>query len=160
MEPCPCGSEQEYESCCGIYISGAANAPTPEKLMRSRYTAYTKADFDYLAKTMKDPALSNFDIPSAREWAHKVEWIRLEVIAASTEQNKGFVEFLAYFYENKKRHAMHELSEFHFENNAWYYVDGKPPKERPPIKEALRKRNDSCLCGSGKKYKKCCGNLS
>ena len=109
---------------------------------------------------MKGPAAEKFDITVAREWTNKVEWIRLEVIASSMEKDKGFVEFLAYFYENKKRHAMHELSEFHFENGAWYYVDGRPPKDRPPVKEALRKRNDPCLCGSGKTYKKCCGNVS
>ncbi|UNB77983.1 SEC-C domain-containing protein [Escherichia coli] len=34
------------------------------------------------------------------------------------------------------------------ENGQWYYIDGT----RPQIC-----RNDPCPCGSGKKFKKCCG---
>ena len=157
---CPCGTGLTYQTCCGVFISGLASPETPEKLMRSRYTAYTQQNFDYLEDTMKDPAASKFDIESARTWTDKVEWIRLEVISASTEEEKGHVEFIAYFYENKIRHAMHELSEFHFIEGKWYYLDGVPPKQRPPIPDSLRKRNDACTCGSGKKYKRCCGMLA
>ncbi len=37
--------------------------------------------------------------------------------------------------------------------------DGAPPPERKPVKRVTEKvgRNDPCPCGSGKKYKKCCG---
>jgi len=142
-----------------MFISGQSLPATPEQLMRSRYTAYTQNNFDYLTDTMKDPAAKRFDLDSARDWADKVEWIRLEVISTKAEPTKGYVEFLAYFYENNKRHAMHELSEFHLEDGKWYYVDGTAPKNRPPIPETLRKRNDKCPCHSGKKYKKCCGML-
>ncbi|MFA4875048.1 MAG: SEC-C metal-binding domain-containing protein, partial [bacterium] len=39
----------------------------------------------------------------------------------------------------------------------WYYYDSRKPattvrREAPKIG-----RNDPCPCGSGKKYKKCCG---
>lgn len=159
MEPCPCGTGLTYDACCGQYHSGSANAPTPEKLMRSRYSAYVKNDFGYLARTMKGRAAAKFNIEDARKWAQKVEWIRLEVIQTNMENGMGYVEFLAYFYDNKKRHALHELSEFHFEDDAWYYYDGCPPKDRPPFQEAMQKRNDPCVCGSGKKYKKCCGSF-
>ena len=126
--------------------------------MRSRYAAYTLGEMDYIANTMKNPALAKFDHEVAKTWANKVEWIRLEVISSQMEGNKGFVEFLAYFYENSKRHAMHEYSEFQLIDGKWYYMDGYAPKDRPPFKESIRKRNDPCICGSGKKYKKCCGN--
>ena len=35
----------------------------------------------------------------------------------------------------------------------------KPAKKKPVVKKAAEKvgRNDPCPCGSGKKYKKCCG---
>ena len=35
----------------------------------------------------------------------------------------------------------------------------KPAKKKPTVKKAAEKvgRNDPCPCGSGKKYKKCCG---
>lgn len=41
INDCPCGSQIEYKSCCGVYHQGARVAPTPEALMRSRYTAYS-----------------------------------------------------------------------------------------------------------------------
>jgi preprotein translocase subunit SecA len=38
-------------------------------------------------------------------------------------------------------------------------VGGDGEKKRPMVKKAADKvgRNDPCPCGSGKKYKKCCG---
>ena len=35
-------------------------------------------------------------------------------------------------------------------------VDIKPPAPRPEKQKKVG-RNDPCPCGSGKKYKKCCG---
>jgi SWIM/SEC-C metal-binding protein len=54
----------------------------------------------------------------------------------------------------------------------WYYVIGLEPDEpedisdierllNPPVPRRSEKkagRNDPCPCGSGKKYKKCCGS--
>jgi SEC-C motif-containing protein len=156
---CPCGSEKSYNLCCGLFISGEQTPATPEQLMRSRYTAYTQANIDYIARTMKSPAADKFDLESTRDWAQRVEWQRLEVINSYKEGDKGFVEFLAYFYDNSKRHAIHELSEFHLIDGVWYYVYGKPPKQRPVFVKPEAGRNDPCPCGSGKKYKKCCGGL-
>jgi preprotein translocase subunit SecA len=36
---------------------------------------------------------------------------------------------------------------------------GEAPKQRPVTAEAKVGRNDPCPCGSGKKYKKCCGKM-
>lgn len=52
--PCPCGTGSSYETCCKPYISGEKPAPTPEDLMRSRYTAYSRggdADVEYIVRT-------------------------------------------------------------------------------------------------------------
>lgn len=35
--------------------------------------------------------------------------------------------------------------------------EGRPPKQRPVHVDKKAGRNDPCPCGSGKKYKKCCG---
>lgn len=59
MNDCPCGSKISYSSCCGLYHSAKAIAPTPEALMRSRYTAYTQANFDYIKATMRGKLLKN-----------------------------------------------------------------------------------------------------
>ena len=37
------------------------------------------------------------------------------------------------------------------------FADGKSVKKKPIVKSVKVGRNDPCPCGSGKKYKKCCG---
>jgi preprotein translocase subunit SecA len=38
------------------------------------------------------------------------------------------------------------------------FAGGKMPEKRTPVRKAEKVgRNDPCPCGSGKKYKKCCG---
>lgn len=157
MQHCPCGSNKNYSQCCGIFIEGHQKPLTPEALMRSRYTAYTQANTDYLLQTAKSPAKDRFDAKLSADRAKQIKWIRLKIKATSTEATKGFVEFIAYFKEQGKIGAIHEQSEFHYEDGVWYYVDG----EHLPLSESsfatLRiGRNDLCPCGSGKKYKKCC----
>ncbi len=46
--------------------------------------------------------------------------------------------------------------------NAALAGSGEPEKKKPVVKKAAEKvgRNDPCPCGSGKKYKKCCGTNS
>ncbi|WP_256937142.1 YchJ family metal-binding protein, partial [Enterobacter chuandaensis] len=62
--------------------------------------------------------------------------------------DEGFVSFVARFTENHKPGAIIERSRFLKESGQWYYIDGTCPQFG---------RNDPCPCGSGKKFKKCCG---
>ena len=77
MSSCPCGSERAYAECCGPIISGSKKAPTPEALMRSRYTAYVKGEIDFLLGSLhpdgaggvdlgQEPALPEGDAPDHR----------------------------------------------------------------------------------------------
>lgn len=155
MTVCPCGSEKTYTKCCGPLIKGTEKASTPEQLMRSRYTAFTQADVDYIAHTMKGRARRDFDAKDSKQWAEAVKWVKLDVIKSSMEGDKGSVEFIAHFIENGEPSAIHECSEFIKEDEEWFYIDGAaPPVQTMPKKEAGR--NDPCPCNSGKKYKKCC----
>lgn len=122
---CPCCSNQNYAQCCGIYINAFSKPDTPEKLMRSRYTAYTQANIDYIKKTMKSPALNYFDAESAKQWAVAIQWLGLEVINSTIEKGKGYVEFIAHMKEKNKKKYIHEISEFHQFDGQWYYVNGK-----------------------------------
>ncbi|MHB1947670.1 MAG: YchJ family protein [Gammaproteobacteria bacterium] len=158
MQNCPCGSSKPFTQCCDVFISGKIIPSTPEELMRSRYTAYTQANMDYIAQTMKPPANIDFDAEATGEWAKSVTWIKLEVIKSSVENKKGFVEFKADFFENQKHYLMHELSEFDLIDGRWYYIDGKQLEKLPPRTAKKIPRNDPCPCGSLKKYKKCCGS--
>ena len=149
-ELCPCGSALEYSLCCQRYLSGNERAPVPSELMRSRYCAYVMKDADYLIGTWHPSCQAEtFRADIQKNFAH-TEWLGLTVFATEESRNpgEGFVSFVARFSENNKNGAIIERSRFLQENGQWYYIDGT----RPVIG-----RNDSCPCGSGKKFKKCCG---
>lgn len=101
MSRCPCSSQKTYESCCGPFLEQKQLPQTPDRLMRSRYTAYSLARIDYIKKTMKDKALTEFDELIAQQWAKSVTWLDLKVILApTTDSDIGFVEFIARFMEH------------------------------------------------------------
>ncbi len=125
--------------------------------MRSRYTAYVVRDVDYLIKTWHPstrPISINPDtIP---EW-YGLQIMRTENGTASDDQ--GIVEFKATSLSHKKIWRLHEISRFQKEDGQWLYVDGDIKGDSPPVVRKGEKvgRNDPCTCGSGKKFKKCCG---
>ncbi|MEO0565894.1 MAG: YchJ family metal-binding protein, partial [Chloroflexota bacterium] len=45
--PCPCGSGRAYKACCRPYHQGK-NPPTPEALMRARYSAYAAGEVRFV----------------------------------------------------------------------------------------------------------------
>jgi SEC-C motif-containing protein len=135
MPTCPCGSKQTAALCCSLFISGQQMPATPVELMRSRYTAYTQANIEYIERTMKAPANKDFDPESARAWAQAVQWQKLEVLSTHTKNHKGFVEFMVFYLHNNKHFIMHELSEFQFVDKQWYYVDGKAPEKKSRLQK-------------------------
>jgi len=152
---CPCGSQNIYAKCCGLYIDGIDNAPTAEALMRSRYTAYTLQDNNYLLKTWHPDSRPDYN-PGEDD---ATTWTGLEVIRTERgmeTDDDGIVEFIAYCKTKGTPSHLHEISNFIHENNQWYYVEGKGQE---PVRRTTPKlgRNDPCSCGSGKKFKKCCG---
>ena len=156
MSPCPCGSQNTYEHCCGLYLDKNQLPQTPEQLMRSRYTAYSLGKIDYIKNSMKGKALMGFNEQDAEEWAKSVTWIKLEVLKSSmTSDDIGFVEFVAHFSEQNQEKTIHELSEFHKENNRWFYTNGIQRTELNKISKLKISRNALCPCGSGKKFKNC-----
>lgn len=157
-EKCPCGSEKTYTSCCKPYISGKKKAPNAEVLLRSRYTAYTKLELDYVANTMKGSNSEQFDYEKVKTWASESEWKGLEIIKVTDNKfdNIAWVEFKAHYNYEGKDEVMYENAEFRYtSDDGWFFVDGKIQET---VKRESKKigRNEPCPCGSGKKYKKCC----
>lgn len=150
---CPCGSGNTYTTCCEPFIENKKVPATPEALMRSRYAAYTKAKIDYIRDTMRGSAGETFDETVSTDWAKNSEWLGLNILKAepvSDDATVGFVDFTVKYKENGTLVNHHEISEFHKEDDRWFYVDG--------IVNPKFGRNEPCYCGSGKKLKKCCGN--
>lgn len=156
MTSCPCGSGRGFDQCCGPLLAGAP-APSPEALMRSRYTAFVRADLDYLETTLAPEAREDYDRTETEAWVKDADWLGLEVRSAANDDSQGTVEFVARYKFQGKSYAHHELASFRTHEGRWVYVDGAmnpKPAQRTAAKVG---RNDPCPCGSGKKFKKCCG---
>ncbi len=159
-ELCPCGSNKSYSECCEPIIRGTSLAQSPEALMRSRYTAYAKHDMAWLKDSLEESQRGDFDEKSVSEWSQGSEWLGLEVRRCENapDGKKGFVEFIARFKQQGVTREHHELGEFHNVDGKWFFYDGRGIKPAPFKHEKPQVgRNDPCPCGSGKKFKKCCG---
>jgi SEC-C motif-containing protein len=161
MENCPCGSEKTYADCCQPLIEGERRADTAEELMRSRYTAHAKKVYDYIFETTLPASRQDEDREGTAAWSKKLDWQRLEIRSVEKggeDDDTGTVEFLARYRKNGKAFDHHEIAEFAREDGLWYFKDGRPPAPVQVIRQGPKiGRNDPCTCGSGKKYKKCCG---
>lgn len=171
---CPCGSGVEFQGCCEPFLKGEAFPETAEKLMRSRYTAYTKAQIDYIRKTLAPESQKDFDAKGAMQWAKQAKWKGLKINSTEKggrDDQKGTVEFTASFEQDGEVIEHHEVSRFRRnERGHWVFVDGEAHTHREGeghdhharpqtvVREEPKVgRNDPCVCGSGKKFKKCCG---
>ncbi len=155
--------------------------------MRSRYTAYTQNQTDYVKSTLAPESQRDFDMEATKEWAATAQWKGLEILSVKQggpNDKRGVVEFMATYEQKGETLRHHEVSKFRkTQDGRWLFVDGKSHTHRAGDHEhdhehdhdhdhdrghahnhapAMRSepkvgRNDPCTCGSGKKYKKCCG---
>lgn len=128
--PCPCGSGRKAKGCCGPILDGEA-APTPEALMRSRYTAYATGAVAHLIRSTH-PA-SPHRRPDARAWTEElrryceaVTFTGLTVRGASADGDGGRVAFVATYVHQGAIGQIAEDSRFLRVDGRWTYVDGQP----------------------------------
>ena len=158
-EKCPCCSGKLYSECCEPIIKGSRKAETPEEVMRARYSAYAKAEIDYLVDSTEPTQRKDLNKQEMKDWAERSKWLGLEIISApAPEGTKGEVEFIARYEDHGTALEHHELAEFRKVDGNWFFYDGKLVKQKPYVRSSAKiERNAPCPCGSGKKYKKCCG---
>jgi SEC-C motif-containing protein len=159
---CPCGSGRPLAACCGVYLDNQQDPPTAEALMRSRYTAFVLRNADYLRKTW-DPAQRPRSLNLESD---KTDWLGLEILrteAGGEANDEGRVEFIARFRLAGREQALHEDSRFRRQDGRWLYIDGETQVRSSAapapatVATAAVGRNDPCPCGSGQKFKRCCG---
>ncbi|MBI3229648.1 MAG: hypothetical protein HYZ45_05545 [Burkholderiales bacterium] len=141
---CHCGSAR-VDQCCGPILAGEILAPSAERLMRSRYSAYLLGNENYLRATWHASTRPAGNIIAADE---KLQWLGLEVksdlrlrkrqeaelLPNSTDESRTWavVEFVARYKIAGRAHRLHEISRFVCENETdgphWYYVDGSFPE--------------------------------
>jgi SEC-C motif-containing protein len=170
---CPCGSNLDLSNCCEPFLKGISKPETAEKLMRSRYTAFTMGDVEYLKNTLAAESRHDFDFGATKKWAQEAKWKGLKILECKmgdVDDKKGSVEFIATYEMEGKALDHHEVSQFRKVDGQWYFIEGDAhthpegqghlhhQKPETVVRESPKiGRNDPCICGSGKKYKKCCG---
>lgn len=150
---CPCQMQQAngkaYRDCCQPLHDGQ-NAANPEALMRSRFSAFVLGLGEYLTHSWARETCPD-DLDSSAD----ASWLKLQIVAAKGQT----VQFKAFFTNvDFPQHpkigvsVLEECSQFIQQDGRWVYHSGEPV-----ISVVKQQRNDDCLCGSGKKFKKCCG---
>ncbi len=118
---CPCGSGATLQACCGRYHAGPEHlaAPTPEALMRSRYTAFVLDRRDYLLATWAEP-----DRPVEIEPPEPgLKWLGLTVKGHGLQgPDEGWVHFVARYKVAGRAFRLEERSLFQRREGHWLYV--------------------------------------
>lgn len=146
---------------------GQKIADTAEQLMRSRYCAFVLQHVKYIVATTAPFQQPLLNTQAISDWAQQTDWAGLEVVnhLAKLGKRHAQVEFKAYFHlpdssvldlavlDSKGVH--HELSTFvnipTHGTSRWYFLD---PTVVMPVTQ-----KQPCPCGSGEKYKRCCGQF-
>jgi SEC-C motif-containing protein len=131
--------------------------------MRSRYTAYVKREYAHLGTSLSTEQRKDYSPEDAKSWAEKSEWLGLTIHGTSqggVDDTTGLVDFSAKFKTQGQEQEHRETAIFNRENGRWVY-SGHTEMAGTPVRRESPKvgRNDPCPCGSGKKFKKCCGGV-
>lgn len=168
---CPCqihpvsnaiSSVLAYQDCCQPYHDdvnrlGGITADTAERLMRTRYSAFVLVKPDYIVKTTLPAQQVLLDEKAIETWAKETDWAGLEIVQHVPQLGKRHaqVAFKAYFNTVDGIQAHHELSAFvkvtdkAHHDARWYFLD-------PTVAMTVTQKQP-CICGSGEKFKRCCG---
>ncbi|CAL8470738.1 g10280 [Coccomyxa elongata] len=123
---CPCCSGKAYAECCQPYHDGE-EVPTPEAVMRARFSAYVKKFSDFIVATThpENPAREGSKAPDGKDSSTLIEdinatfrtiaWQRLRVLGTEdgASADEGKVQFEAYFKELEKKVLSAKLKQYH-----------------------------------------------
>ena len=114
-DACPCQSGSTFDNCCGPYLVQEAKPATALALMRSRYTAFTRHDIDYVVETNHPATRKGIDRKTTLQWMTESKWSGLEILstdAGGAEDTVGKVEFIARFHLAGAERAHKERADF------------------------------------------------
>lgn len=133
--------------------------------MRSRYTAYVVGAIDWIVTSNHTATVDDVDPEEIARWSSSSDWLGLSILeteAGGEDDSEGYVTFRARYRMDGTLHEHRERAYFERENGSWRFHTPYSPEddvvELSPVQpKAAVGRNDPCTCGSGKKYKRCCG---
>jgi len=131
---------------------------SPKALLEARYKAYTKGDVDFIVASCHPDIRKKQDRKEIESWSKESKWLGLDIEDHNDDGHAGFVKFTCRYEQGGEEVEHREIAEFRkFDDGKWYYYDSKKPNTTVHREAPKIGRNDPCPCGSGKKYKKCCG---
>jgi SEC-C motif-containing protein len=143
-------------------LDGNISAPTPEALMRARYSAHVLGKTKFLITSLHPSVrggIKESDLKAPDNDALAWQGLTIEETKDDTGDGKGEVVFIAKYAVHDKANEHREHAYFQKDNGQWFYMDGDVDGHTPYRRDSPKvNRNDPCPCGSGKKYKKCCGS--
>ncbi|MCP5468156.1 MAG: SEC-C domain-containing protein [Deltaproteobacteria bacterium] len=131
------------------------------ELLEARYQAFKDGNIDFIVETTHPETREQHDRKEIEAWANNSEWLGLEIEKEENESDYSWINFTVNYREKDKEETVEheERALFRQHEGRWYYVDSTFPKAKTYRREEKKVgRNDPCTCGSGKKYKKCCGS--
>lgn len=150
--PCPCQSTLAYTDCCQPLHTFAKLPETALALMRSRFCAFYLKNVDYIIATTIPNQQALFDKSALQAWADTMTWTGLEIVSHNkVGKRHAQVHFKAYFDNDGQQGVHDERSAFVKMGEQWYFLD--------PTLPITLSNKQPCLCGSGEKFKACCGRF-
>ena len=153
---CYCDSGLAFGECCQPFLTHQRRPETPVQLMRSRYSAFCQEDARYLHITWHSSMRTQNSVEQIQGAFRHTRWCKLSIEESVIDENgtHGSVSFRAYYFEREKLGVLHESSRFEEENGEWRYLDGIIYHDSGRLSLG---KNAPCFCGSGSKFKRCCG---
>ncbi len=132
---------------------------TPRKLLEERYKAFVSGNVDYILESHHPDTRAQLDRSAIESWATESRWLGLDIEEEKpVDKERTFLTFTVRYEKDFKTFNHREFAEFRKSEGKWFYFDSEFPKPETIRREGDKVgRNDSCPCGSQKKFKKCCG---
>jgi len=137
--------------------------------MRSRYSAFVAGDVDWIMDSHHPDTVSEIDREEVETWSKQSDWLGLtirETTDGGAEDEEGIVDFRARYRLNGQEVNHVERARFLRADGDWRFHSVAAEEEvesielTPVTPKSTVGRNDPCPCGSGKKFKKCCGAVA
>eukprot|EP00887_Chlorella_sp_A99_P005389 scaffold1.g5389.t1 len=129
QQACPCGSGKAFKECCRRYHEGEL-PPTPEALMRARYSAYAKGNVAFVCETThpENPLFHGSKNPDGTPSSTLAEDVRASCESISWDRLKTW--FKVRGQEGQRAQGAYtqtfvEHSHFKREGGRWLYVNGE-----------------------------------
>jgi SEC-C motif-containing protein len=126
-ESCWCGAPVAAQRCCAPVVRGERPAPTAERLMRSRFSAFVLGDEAHLLRSWHASTR-----PEEVRFVPGQRWSRLEVLdtrGGGALDDSGEVEFRAHHVRDGRPGSLHERSRFvRDDDRRWVYLGPVEPR--------------------------------